>query len=147
MAHNNTYPQRRRVWPMVALVAALTFCVGGTILAIARTTADEPGVFAPHNSTTQRAQQPKQPTQPAAQPAVTGLGAGTWSVPGEVKPGTYVTTADGPCYWARLKDFDGELTSISANGNLTDGDRGRVSVKAGDKGLELSGNCVWKAAK
>lgn len=76
-----------------------------------------------------------------------GLTAGTWEVPGEVKPGTYTTTADGRCYWARLKGFDGDLESILANGNLKPGERGRLTVKQSDKGVELTGDCVWVRAK
>lgn len=84
---------------------------------------------------------------PAAKPAKPQLSAGTWQVGTEVKPGTYTTTAkDSPCYWARLKGFDGELTSIIANGNLDDQQHGRLTVKATDKGLELSGDCVWVRA-
>lgn len=93
---------------------------------------------------------PVAPTTPVAPPPAAkaaGLGAGTWEVPGEVKPGTYTTTAVGHCYWARLKDFDGELSSIIANANLDDGQRGRLTVKKTDKGLELSGDCIWARAK
>lgn len=83
-------------------------------------------------------------TMPAPKPVT--LGAGTWQVGTEVKPGTYTTTAGSSCYWARLKGFDGELESIIANGNLDDGQRGRLTVKASDKGLELTGDCVWVRA-
>lgn len=84
---------------------------------------------------------------PPAKPVSGQLKAGTWEVPGEVKPGTYTTTAEGPCYWARLKNFDGELSSILANGNLDPDQRGRLTVKKTDKGLELTGDCVWVRAK
>jgi hypothetical protein len=75
------------------------------------------------------------------------IGAGTWEVGTEVKPGTYTATARDHCYWARLKDFDGDITSsILANGNLDAGQRGRITVKDTDKGLELSGDCRWSVA-
>lgn len=81
---------------------------------------------------------------PPAVKAAATVGAGVWVVPGEVKPGTYTTTGEGfNCYWARLKDVDGELDSIIANGNLGDGERGRIKVKASDRGLELNGDCTW----
>lgn len=69
--------------------------------------------------------------------------AGTWEVGTEVKPGTYIAEATEYCYWARLRNFDGDLDSIVANGNLDAGQRGRITVKKSDKGLELNGDCVW----
>lgn len=94
---------------------------------------------------------PVEPTAAASKaapaPART-ITAGTWEVPGEVKPGTYTTTGQGfNCYYARLRSFDGELSSIITNGNLSEGQRGRLTVKKTDKGVELSGDCVWTAAR
>jgi hypothetical protein len=90
-------------------------------------------------------------TEPAAttkaKAAAKGLSGGVWKVPGEVKPGTYTTDASEPCYWARLKGFDGEMNSIIANGNVDEGARGRLTVKATDKGLQLDGACIWTRAK
>lgn len=78
------------------------------------------------------------------------LRSGTWKVPTEIKPGTYVTTAGtgllGGCYWARVKSFDGEMNSLIANGLVEAGSRGRFTVKASDKGVELTGDCVWTKA-
>lgn len=74
----------------------------------------------------------------------TTVGDGTWEVGAEVQPGTYTVTSDGYCYWARLKNFDGELDSIITNGNLDPGARGRVTVRKSDKGIELAGGCTWK---
>lgn len=71
------------------------------------------------------------------------IGAGTWEVGTEVKPGTYLATAAENCYWARLKNFDGDLDSIITNGNLAAAQRGRITIKKTDKGLELSGDCIW----
>lgn len=74
------------------------------------------------------------------------LTEGTWQVGAEAKPGTYTTTADDHCYWARISNFDGDLNSIIANDNLAPGSRGRITVKKTDKGLELKGSCVWVRA-
>lgn len=83
----------------------------------------------------------------AEPPVARSWGDGTWAVVGEIKPGTYVTTArEGGCYWARVKDFDGSLDSIIANGNLDQGAHGRVTVKKTDKGVEFTGGCVWTRA-
>ena len=79
-----------------------------------------------------------------------GLGDGTYTVPGEVRPGTYVTTVPADainCYWARLRNMDGELEGIITNGNLAPGARGRFTVKATDKGVQLTGGCRWTVAK
>jgi hypothetical protein len=80
---------------------------------------------------------------PAAKKQPGTVDSGTWKVGAEVKPGTYLATAETHCYWARLRNFDGELTSIIANGNLEPGQRGRLTVKSTDKGLEVNGDCLW----
>lgn len=83
----------------------------------------------------------------AAKPS--GVADGTHAVPGEIKPGTYTTTAatDGfGCYWARLKGFSGELSDIAANGNIDAGAKGRFTVSAKDKGVTLTGGCRWVKA-
>lgn len=82
-----------------------------------------------------------------SQPKTSALMSGTLEVGKEVKPGTYSTTAAEDsfgCYWARLRNFDGGVESIIANGNLGPGQKGRFTVKKSDKGLELTGDCVWK---
>lgn len=79
--------------------------------------------------------------------AANSLMSGTLEVGKDVKPGTYSTAAGESsfgCYWARLRNFDGEMDSIIANGNVEPGQRGRFTVKKSDKGLELNGDCVWK---
>jgi hypothetical protein len=93
---------------------------------------------------------PATPTAPAKPKPVT-LEAGTYEVgkttdvgAGTIAAGTWKisTPADGlNCYWSRLKNFDGELTSIRANGNVAPGSTARVTLKATDKGLELLGDC------
>lgn len=100
---------------------------------------------------------PKSPVQsvPLDAPAATSttpsqrageVGSGVWRVPEEVKPGVYAANvpADGSCYWARLRGFDGELSSILANDNLRAGTRGRLTIKKSDKGVEFTGDCTWQ---
>ena len=82
-------------------------------------------------------------------PKAVEVAEGTWQVGSEVKPGTYTTTAGADainCYWARLKSFDGDFDAIISNGNIAPGGRGRIAVKASDKGLQLEGPCVWTRA-
>jgi hypothetical protein len=87
---------------------------------------------------------------PAAKKAA-GIGDGTYEVGKNLKAGKYVTTVPADalnCYWARLKNFDGDpITSINANGNLAPGAKGRITVKASDAGVEFSGGCRWTVAK
>lgn len=95
--------------------------------------------------------EPAAPTAVSPKPARTekpGYSAGTWKVPTEVSPGTYVATAAEDsimgCYWARLRDFDGDVNSIIANDIIAPGARGRVTIKKSDAGVEFAGECVWK---
>lgn len=121
---------------LAAAVAAAIVAIGcGTPAPKARDLDTAPAPVAPNA------------TAPAAQPA--GIGEGSWEVGTDVKAGTYTTTvpAGEHCYWARLKDFDGELESVIANGNLSPGAKGRLVVKATDKGVEMRGACRWLPVK
>lgn len=128
---------------LIAAAIAASFLCGGVAGAAVKSAPDPtPGLVVGEAGGTAASE-----AAPAVKPAAKAtLSAGTWQVGTEAKPGTYTTTADTPCYWARLKGFDGELTSIIANGNLESGQHGRLTVKASDKGLELSGDCVWVRA-
>lgn len=141
-------------WLLACLIALGVILTIGVIASAGTAT----GAFAPHNgpgmsvgvAAGEAASAPPwvAPTQkPAAKPSTAPvLGEGTWEVPGEVKPGTYTTTADHHCYWARLSSFDGSFDAIITNGNLDPGARGRLTVKKTDKGLDLRGSCQWKRA-
>jgi hypothetical protein len=133
--------------------AALALCVLGTIVAAVTGRGDgkTPGPVASKavqiaEGAASRAPAKGLPASPSAKPKPVTVGAGSWEVGTEVKPGTYTATAQDYCYWARLKAFDGDLNSIITNGNLDAGERGRITVKKSDKGLELSGDCTWKRA-
>lgn len=134
---------KRRVWPWALLATGLLLvaCVGG-IVAATGGNAPRNTVVVPEGSS---APAVSEAPAKAAVKAQT-LGAGSWEVGSEVKPGTYTTTAEEHCYWARLKGFDGDFDSIIANGNLDPGQRGRITVKKSDKGLQLTGDCTWKRA-
>jgi len=67
---------------------------------------------------------------------------GTWAVPDEVKPGTYVSDGGEGCYWARLRDLTGGINSIIANGG--DVGRQRVTILRSDKGFETNECGVWR---
>lgn len=142
---------RRPRWPIWLFAAAAVMLLLGAVAAI---NADvESGRLSgprtvtsagPAGFTTVPTNAPTTPPKPPkAAPAAITVSDGTWSVSDEIKPGTYTTTADGSCYWARLRNFDGELDSIITNGLLNDGARGRMTIKNTDAGVELTGRCTW----
>ena len=69
-------------------------------------------------------------------------GDGTFRVPQEVKPGTYRTSGEDGCYWARLRNLSGDFDAITANGN-TDGPT-TVQIRSGDKGFETRRCGTWR---
>lgn len=73
-------------------------------------------------------------------------GSGTFRVPEQVAPGTYMVTAgagDFGCHWERLKAYDGKEASILSTGNASRGAYGRLVVNPKDKGVRMVGDCVW----
>jgi hypothetical protein len=77
------------------------------------------------------------------------IGAGVHVVGVDIQPGNYRTA--GPvdsvipnCYWARLKNTDGEFGAIIANGN-TEG-RATVTIKKTDGAFETTGCQPWTKA-
>ena len=71
----------------------------------------------------------------------TRFGEGTFIVGTDLKPGTYRNTGGDFCYWARLRDFRGQLSSIIAN-DLSSR-RTIVTIKSGDTGFQSSGCGDW----
>lgn len=135
---------KRHLWPWL-VGGFLALCVLGTIVSAVASRGDGhttgPVTLAAPATSAAPAK-----AKPPAKPKPETVGAGSWQIGTEVKPGTYTATAQDHCYWARLKGFDGELGSIIANGNLDAGEHGRITVKKSDKGLELSGDCTWTLA-
>ena len=82
-------------------------------------------------------------TAPPAEPAspFDTFGDGTWVVKDEINPGTYRAPFASDCYWARLKNFDGDLDSISANGTPSGPEV--VTIKKSDRGFETAGCGTW----
>ena len=85
-------------------------------------------------------------------PKTKNITSGDWEIgekdeleAGVITPGTYIVTATENgfnCYWSTVKDFDQELTSIIANGNISPGEKARVVVKSSYAGLTLKGDCL-----
>jgi hypothetical protein len=80
----------------------------------------------------------EKPAEPA-DPAGSIEGDGTFLVGDDIAPGTYRAAAptSGNCYWARLRDLDGGIKSIIANGNTS----GPVVIRvaARDYAVETTG--------
>lgn len=105
----------------------------------------DPGRYSPDP-----ALQPGGITQETARQAPSGplttFGAGTYEVgtgDGQVAPGRYKTPGpedgDHSCYWARLKNTDGDLEAIIANGNA----EGPTVVTVGPRDGAFETRCQW----
>jgi hypothetical protein len=73
-----------------------------------------------------------------------GIGDGTHKIPGDMAPGTYRSTGEGLCYWARLAGFSAELDDIIANGNNAPE---IVAIGKKDAGFETQGCGDWVPVK
>jgi hypothetical protein len=83
---------------------------------------------------------PKASAPPVA--AFATFGAGSEVIGTDIKAGTYRTRRNsGGCYFARLKDFSGNLSAIIANDN-TDGPV-VVTILKTDKGFESNSCDTW----
>jgi hypothetical protein len=143
-------PRKRRTGRVVAIVVGL--CLLGILTvgsctalmfdgAIDATKADS----APHITPPSTPPGPAVPS-PTTKPGTKKVAPSTVPRDGmlfvgkDVKPGTYRTTVPADsfgCYAARLKDTDGELTSIIANHLYTAGSQAVLTVKATDYAVEV----------
>ena len=109
------------------------------------TVSGEPGaeitVTAPPVTVTAPAPAPKTVTAPPPGPASVMTEDGIYLVGVDIKPGTYKSGPDGDCYWARLKNTEGDLDSIIANHN---GGNSVVTIRKTDKAFETSRCGEWK---
>ncbi len=69
------------------------------------------------------------------------FGDGTYRVPQDIRPGTYRTRGGDGCYWARLKNFSGQLDAIKAN-SFADGPA-VVTILRADRGFETQRCGNW----
>lgn len=78
---------------------------------------------------------------------LTSISSGTYDVgtgDGEVAPGKYVAPAGSShCYYARLKNTDGDLDSINDNKLEVNGGQVILNVKNSDNALEVGGDCTF----
>jgi hypothetical protein len=59
----------------------------------------------------------------------------------DIEPGTYKSSGQTGCYYARLAGFSGGLDDIIANNNTDSA--AIVTIDAGDKGFESKGCGTW----
>ncbi len=71
----------------------------------------------------------------------TSFGQGTFIVGTDMSPGIYKSSKGANCYWARLRNFTGTLSSIIAN-NF--GGKAVVAIRSSDKGFQSSNCGTWK---
>ena len=70
--------------------------------------------------------------------------SGTWLVGAQINTGTYQTNAGSGCYWERLVDFKGSLSSIIANNFVSSAGPQLVTIAAGDTGFTTNSSCgTW----
>lgn len=155
-----TPPKKRKRWPWILGGIVLLFVLVGVVNAgnggTTPATQNRPGT--PSGVDSQRydagwapqAGGPIEETRQQASAAPSGpltvFGAGTYEVgtgDGQVAPGKYKTQGpedgDHSCYWARLKNTDGDLESIVANGNA----EGPTVVTVGPRDGAFETRCQW----
>lgn len=71
------------------------------------------------------------------------FGDGTHRVGQDIQPGTYRAPDAAGCYWARLRNFSGDLDSILANAN--ESGPTVVTILRSDRGFESTGCGDWTA--
>lgn len=71
----------------------------------------------------------------------TRFGEGTFIVGLDIAPGTYRSRGGSNCYWARLRNFTGELNGIIANG--TPSGPTIVTISSSDRGFDSSRCGNW----
>lgn len=147
-------PPKRRRLGRVVLGGLGALALLGVGVGIGSSGSDEPSVstptvwVTPQPLDTATAPTPDavaaEPTAAAEQAGPrTSFSAGTYEVGSDIEPGKYKTTGpdSGPsCYWARLKDTDGDFDSIIANGNAEG--QTTVTISKTD-GAFQTGDCTW----
>jgi hypothetical protein len=139
-------PARHRRWPLVVGgIVLLGFLFGGCVAVLVAAGQDPTPDTGPVVTVTEGTTAPARTTTPATttpRSTVAAVTAGLYEVGSEIQPGIYRTSGntDG-CYWARLRNFDGDLDSVITNG-LVNGPS-RMTIKRTDIGVEFSGPCAW----
>jgi len=76
--------------------------------------------------------------------AQVNISPGTWLVGAQVSPGTYrAPNTTGACYWERVRNFEGQISSIIANDFVFGAGEVFVSISPGDVGFYTGGCGTW----
>lgn len=146
-------PKRHR--PGRALLWVVGICIVGIVAVLVVTSLIFDGAInaadtAPHVAPPKSIPGPKVPakSKPVEQAPRNNLPRdGVLLVPTDLKPGTYRATAPVDnivCYWARLRDTDGDVGSIIANHVASAGDVITLTVKPTDHAVEVQcTDAVW----
>lgn len=153
-------PKKRRLWPWIVLGIVIVLVAldvsGGSDETSTGSPAPAAGVPGGIDADTWAAQQDgaararadvQREIEAAPSGPLTSFSDGTYEVgtgDGQVAPGKYRSPGGSTCYWARLKDGDGDLGDIIAN-NLGEG-QALLTVKATDGLVEVRGCTLTKAA-
>jgi hypothetical protein len=72
------------------------------------------------------------------------IAPGVWLVGAQIAPGTYRVNAGSGCYWARLRDFTGNISGIIDNEFVSNGGQQFVTISLSDAGFENDADCgTW----
>ena len=128
------------VWKTGLTIGIATFVVGvavGLLVSKGGTTAPA-AIEAPPTVTVSvpATNEPEPLTGEAAAMAQDGI----WLVGKDIRPGTYRSSADDSCYWARLTNTSGDFTAILANGN---GANQVVTISKSDKAFQSVHCAPW----
>ena len=137
--------KKSKTWLIVLIVALALIVV--SFLGFAACTAGVVGLAAVGSSSSPLDESAETYSQePTDTAPVDGVADGTYRVGTEVKTGRYKTKvpADEYCYWERLKDTDGDLDSIIANGNVDEKVTTYVTIKKTDKYFSTDGCGAWQ---
>jgi hypothetical protein len=125
------------------------FLAIGAFMVMAGCNHDQPTPVQIHTSTVAA---PPPLAVPKPHQPVDQFGDGKYEVLVDILPGQYKTNGPGDdgvtdkCYWARLKDFTGAVTSVNA---MQYGERGPdvVVIEPSDKGFETRSCGIWMRVK
>lgn len=140
--YHGEYPKKKRsIWPWLLIIGAVMVLGCSILTAFVVTNDSDPQADpAPVASTTATPAPAKKVAPKVFKPT-----DGTWAVPGEVKPGTYVAVVPDDlfdfCGWFVRTGPDPEDVRDFGSGNK--GDRMRVTIKATDKEFESKGCGTW----
>jgi hypothetical protein len=129
---------RTPVWMTSLTVGIATFVVGvavGLVVSNGGTTAPTAFEATPTVTVSVPAT-----NEPALAAAIALAQDGTWLVGTDIQPGTYRSSSDESCYWARLANTSGDFDAILSNGN---GANQLVTIAKSDNAFESVHCAPW----